>query len=462
MPSNSTQRPPPPETPPVIRQALKGTWDPGMPSGSTQQPPPLATLEITSNSGAEKRSAPQDANSRDDAVLMPPPAKIPRQKIGTSKGYAKITVATLQRWAALGPTGIQNAGGLDGLASRDNVSPDTLRHYLRANGNLTPLGESRLHPDGRMKITDAMLQAWKDLGRAGIEAAGGLDGLAKRENVSFAALKNYLRADGTLTRQGRDRLNPSGKVETTDAMLQAWKDLGRAGIEAAGGLEGLAKQNNVSFAALRNDLRVDGTPTWQGQDRLNPGRKGEISDDMLRQWAALGRAGIEAAGGLDGLAKQNNVSAGAVRKYLRVNGALSPYGRDRLNPDGKGEITGDLLRQWAALGPAWIQDMGGLEGLARRYNVSFAALRNYLRVDGSLTQLGEERLNPKKKAKITDDMLRRWAALGQVGIEAAGGLKGLARQNDVSSAALRNYLHADGTLTQQGQDRLRKADMLPM
>jgi adhesin HecA-like repeat protein len=377
-------------------------------------------------------------------------------------GKVEITDDMLRQWAALGRAGIKDAGGLEGLARRNNVSVAVLRNYLRADGSLTQVGEDRLHPEKRAKITPAMLQAWKALGQMGIEAAGGLEGLARQNDVSFAALRNYLRADGTLTLRGEDLLTPGAKVEITAAMLRQWAALGRAGIEAAGGLGGLARRNNVSAVTLRTYLRADGTLSQHGQDRLDPGGKVEITDDMLRQWATLGRAGIEAAGGIDGLARQNNVSAAALRRYLRVDGTLSQYGKDRLTPDGKVEITDDMLRQWAVLGPTGIKAAGGLEGLARRNNVSAGALRHYLHADGTLTRRCEDRLNPGGKAEVTDDMLRQWAALGRAGIKDAGGLDGLARQSNVSYAALRNYLHANGALTRQGEDRLRKADMLPM
>jgi hypothetical protein len=113
-----------------------------------------------------------------------------------------------------------------------------------------------------------MVRAWKNLGQAGIEAAGGLDGVARQHNVRAAALRNYLRADGTLTQLGEDRLDPGGKARITGAMLQAWKNLGKAGIKAAGGLDGVARRDNIPAAALRNYLRANGTLTKYGEYRL--------------------------------------------------------------------------------------------------------------------------------------------------------------------------------------------------
>ncbi|WP_150621328.1 hypothetical protein [Pandoraea horticolens] len=368
----------------------------------------------------------------------------------------------LRQWATLGPMGTQAAGGLDGLAWRYNVSSAALKAYLRADGTLHQRGKDRLNPGGTVEITDDMLRQWAALGPTGIKRAGGLDGLARRYNVSSTALKAYVRADGTLHQRGEDRLNPGGKVEITDDMLQQWTALGPAEIKAVGGLGGLARRNNVSVAALKTYLRADGTLTQQGEDRLSPGGKVGITIAMLQQWATLGPTGIQAAGGLDGLARWDNVSTVALKTYLRADGTLTQRGEDRLNPGGKVEITDDMLRQWATLGRAGIEAAGGLDGLARRDNVSAVALKRYLRADGTLHQRGEDRLYPRRKVEITIAMLRQWAALGQAGIKAAGGFDGLARQDNVSVAALRNYLRADGTLTQFGEDRLSKAGTPPM
>ncbi|VVD98959.1 hypothetical protein PHO31112_02032 [Pandoraea horticolens] len=330
---------------------------------------------------------------------MPPLAKIPRQETGVSGGKATITDAMLRTWKALDQAGIKTAGGLDGVARRDNVPARALKNYLRADGSLTQLGEDRLAPGGKATITDAMLQTWKALGQAGIAAAGGLDGVAKRDNVRVAALRSYLRADGRLTQLGEDRLAPGRKAKITDAMLQTWKVLGQAGIEAAGGLDGVAKRDNVRATALRHYLRADGSLTQLGEDRLAPSGKATITDAMLQTWKALGHEGIKAVGGLDGVAKRDNVPAGALKNYLRADGRLTQLGEDRLNPDGKATITDAMLRTWKALGRAGIEAAGGLDGVAKRDKIPAGTLKNYLRADGRLTQYGENRLLRKAGAQ---------------------------------------------------------------
>ncbi|WP_147284536.1 hypothetical protein [Pandoraea pulmonicola] len=469
MPSGSIQRPSPSITPLIVEWLQENMDMAAAPapqvnvetladsaSNWVPQPRSFATLEATSNSEAEKRSAPRDAGSGRDAVCMPPPTKFPRQETDASNGNTKVTDNMLRQWAALGPAGLKTVGGREGLAKRDNVTVAALKNYLRADGTLTPRGEDRLDPGRKARVTDDMLRQWAALGLDGINAAGGVNELARRNKVSAVALRAYLRADGSLTRYGERRLNPGEEVAITDDMVQRRAAPGSAGIEAAGGVDGLARRNNVSVRAPRRFLHADGVPSQHGQDRLTPGGKAEITDGMLRQWAALGRAGIKAAGGIEGLAAQKNVSAGALRNYLRTNGTLTPYGEDKLSPGGKVEITDDMLRQWATLGRAGIQRAGGLKGLSRGYNVSMVSLRTYLRADGSLTQRGEDRLNPGGKMGISVAMLREWATLGPAGIKAAGGIDGLARQNHVSAVALRAYLRANGSLTVRGKERLCK------
>ncbi|VVE58726.1 hypothetical protein PHO31112_05367 [Pandoraea horticolens] len=50
---------------------------------------------------------------------MQPPTKIPRQETDALSRKAKITDAMLRTWKTLGWAGIEAAGGLEGVARRD-------------------------------------------------------------------------------------------------------------------------------------------------------------------------------------------------------------------------------------------------------------------------------------------------------------------------------------------------------
>ncbi|VVE51491.1 hypothetical protein PHO31112_04721 [Pandoraea horticolens] len=361
----------------------------------------------------------------------------------------EVTLDMVREWQHLGKQGIDKAGGLDGVARQYGVASGALKIYLRADGTLTKRAEDRLNPPGK-DITLEMLQEWQRLGKQGLDEAGGLGGVAEQYGVAFGALKNYLRADGTLTKRAEDRLNPPGKDITLE-MLREWQHLGKQAIDKAGGLDGVAGQYGVASGALRHYLRADGTLTKRAEDRLNPPGK-DITLEMLREWQRLGAQGIDEVGGLDSLATQYGVVSGTLKMYVRADGTLTKRAEDRLNPPGK-DITLEMLREWRRLGKRGIDEAGGLGGVARLYGVACGTLKIYLRADGTLTKRAEDRLNPPG-TEVTLKMLREWQHLGKRGIGEAGGLDGLATQYGVASGALRIYLRADGTLTKRAEDRL--------
>ncbi|WP_150623693.1 hypothetical protein, partial [Pandoraea horticolens] len=188
---------------------------------------------------------------------MPPPAQIRRKETGTGRGRATVTLEMVREWQRLGEQGIDEAGGLDGVAREYGIASSTLKHYLRADGTLTKPAEDRLNPPGK-DITLEMVREWQNLGKQGINRAGGLDGVAREYSIASSTLKHYLRADGTLTKRAEDRLNPPG-TDITLEMVREWQRLGKQGIDKAGGLDGVARQYGVASGALKIHLRADGT-----------------------------------------------------------------------------------------------------------------------------------------------------------------------------------------------------------
>ncbi|VVD73979.1 hypothetical protein PHO31112_00733 [Pandoraea horticolens] len=343
------------------------------------------------------------------------------------------------------------------MARQYGIASGALKIYLRTDGTLTKLAEDRLNPPGT-GITLEMLREWQYLGKQGIGKAGGLDGVARQYGVASTALKNYLRADGTLTKLAEDRLNPPG-TEVTLEMLREWQRLGKQGIDKAGGLDGVARQYGIASGALKIYLRADGTLTKLAEDRLNPPGTG-ITLEMVQEWQYLGKQGIGKVGGLDGVARQYGVASSALKIYLRADGTLTKRAEDRLNPPGT-EVTLEMVREWQRLGKQGIDKAGGLDGVARQYGVASGALKIHLRADGTLTKRAEDRLNPPD-SEVTLEMVREWQRFGKQGIDKAGGLDGVARQYGVASGALKNYLRADGTLTELAEGRLRKDGAGPM
>ncbi|VWD62538.1 hypothetical protein BCO18442_07545 [Burkholderia contaminans] len=90
--------------------------------------------------------------------------------------------------------------------------------------------------------------------------------------------------------------------------------------------------------------------------------------------------------------------------------------------------------------------------MARQYGVSF--LSNYLHRDGSLTLKGEAVIDQAKHPTttlVTASLLQKIQALGQKGIEDAGGLPALARQYGVRLNSLSNHILKNGNLTKRGE-----------
>ncbi|WP_150621432.1 hypothetical protein [Pandoraea horticolens] len=237
----------------------------------------------------------------------------------------------LREWQHLGKRGIDEAGGLDGLATQYGVASGTLKIYLRADGTLTKRAGDRLNPPGT-DITLEMLREWQHLGKQGVDRAGGLDGVARQYGVASAALTIYLRASGTLTKRAEDRLNPPG-TDITLEMLREWQRLGKQGVDRAGGLDGVATQYGVGSGTLKIYLRADGTLKKRAEDRLNPPGT-DITLEMLRAWQRLGKQGVDRAGGLDGVARQYGVASSALKIYLRADGTLTKRAEGRLRKDG--------------------------------------------------------------------------------------------------------------------------------
>ncbi|VVE24358.1 hypothetical protein PHO31112_03300 [Pandoraea horticolens] len=82
---------------------------------------------------------------------MPPPAQILRKETGTGRGRATVTTEMLREWQRLGEQRMDEAGKLDGVARQYGVASNTRKNYLRADGKLTKRAEDQLRKDGEGK-----------------------------------------------------------------------------------------------------------------------------------------------------------------------------------------------------------------------------------------------------------------------------------------------------------------------
>ncbi|QHE91823.1 hypothetical protein PI93_019620 [Pandoraea fibrosis] len=330
-PSSPVQRPQPPETPDIIRQAVQGTWRPDMASSNPiQRPTFLAAQEITWSGGARKRPTSQDSSDRREAMLMPTPAKIPRQRTRTSRKYEKVTDALLMKCKALSGEQIENEGGIAGLARKYNVAWETLRKYVCVSGGLKSPGQERLDRHKKKEVSDAMLKEWENLSQEQRDNEGGLRGFAKKHNVRFEALSAYALVSGGLNQRGDDRLHKDERAPLTNAMLVEWENLSREQIMDVGGLSGFAEKHNVSVKKLSVYAREYGGLSPEGKDRVYRHKKNPVTKATLEQWKALNKKQIAKRGSVRRFANKHNVSIFVLRQYVCASGGLTPRGKAKL------------------------------------------------------------------------------------------------------------------------------------
>ncbi|WP_175712573.1 hypothetical protein [Burkholderia ambifaria] len=250
-----------------------------------------------------------------------------------------ITATLLRAIQALGPKGIEDAGGRRGLARQHGVNPGTLSTLISETGSLTPRGDALIsqaaHPP-TTRITASLLQKIQALGPQGIQDAGGRLALARQYGVCYNELSKLILEDGSLAGRGEALIHESEHPPTacvTASLLREIQPLGPKGIEDAGGLPALARQYGVNYGTLSNHISKTGSLTPRGealihQDKHPPTTR--VTASLLVEIQALGPKGIKDAGGLPALAREYGVSYGALRGCVRSNGELTALGKARL------------------------------------------------------------------------------------------------------------------------------------
>ncbi|WP_175764595.1 hypothetical protein, partial [Burkholderia ambifaria] len=153
----------------------------------------------------------------------------------------RVTASLVQEIQALGPQGIEDAGGLYALARRADVYYNTLRAYILEDCSLTKRGKALIyqaeHPP-TTPVTASLLQEIHALGRQGIEDAGGLYALARQADVYYNTLRGYILEDCSLTKRGKALIYQAEHPPTTPvtaSMLQEIQALGPQRFQDAGG-----------------------------------------------------------------------------------------------------------------------------------------------------------------------------------------------------------------------------------
>jgi hypothetical protein len=148
----------------------------------------------------------------------------------------------------------------------------------------------------------------------------------------------------------------------------------------------------ISGEQLRRNILADGTLTVQGEQllagRVRGGSLRAITADIVRS----ARVAISGGQGRNAFALEHRVSADALSAFILIDGSLTLKGVQTLAGGVRGGqvrgIDADLLRD------AQTAILSGqrLRAFSAERNVSLAALRNYVRSDGTLTAPGEQML----------------------------------------------------------------------
>ncbi|EDQ7095019.1 SET domain-containing protein-lysine N-methyltransferase, partial [Salmonella enterica subsp. arizonae] len=117
------------------------------------------------------------------------------------------------------------------------ISISGARHYL-TNTGLTPQGMVRMQqPEEKgSSITNAQIQAWRDLPPETKRETGGWKTWAQLQGIASGSAGNFLTNSG-LTLFGTERLKPPEERGTpiTNTQIQTWRDLPQEAKREAGG-----------------------------------------------------------------------------------------------------------------------------------------------------------------------------------------------------------------------------------
>ncbi|TWC69822.1 hypothetical protein [Herbaspirillum sp. SJZ099] len=329
--STLAQRPPPPETPQVIRDALKGI----PPSTFAQRPssPETSSIIETALQGEQllamrKRSADHATNR----MSMPPQAKLVKKSF--------IVGTDLLRKVEADPTLIQNIG-LAEFARQEGVPKHSLREYVCTDGSLRKAGRDRIAEENgwRFAPIDADF-LWKVKVNPGlVRDADGLVDFAERENVKYETLRRYVTADGELRPAANDLLGKEDetlKTTVEDDLLREVK-ANPSLIPNAGGVAGFAIQRGYFYSVLNNYFNESGSLRKMARDRIaeKDGHRFAPVDTTFLRKVKANPGLVRDAGSLVRFAEKKNFKYVTLRHYVNADGSLRPIGRNRITREDK-------------------------------------------------------------------------------------------------------------------------------
>ncbi|EIL6890281.1 SET domain-containing protein-lysine N-methyltransferase [Salmonella enterica] len=378
-------------------------------SGKNSDIPPV-TLHLSDQEWHMTQSQEETA----DCTVLPlsagnPAATTAEESTGASRKGSRITNTQIQAWRDLSPEAKREAGGWKTWAQPQGISISCAKQYL-TNAGLTSLGVERLQPPGEKgsSITNAQIQAWRDLPQDARHEAGGWIKWVQAQGISIASAGKFLTNTG-LTPFGTDRLKQPGErgAPITNTQIRTWRDLPQEAKRKAGGWIKWVQAQGISIASAGNFLTSTGLTPF-GTDRLKqPGERGTpITNTQIRTWRDLPQEAKREAGGWMKWAQALGIDIGSACICLSNTG-LTPKGVVRLQaPAERGSpITQAQLLTWLNMSPEEHRAAGGWATWAQTQGISYISARRYLApIDSEIPSSGTSR--PQPSATVTSDSPR--------------------------------------------------------
>ncbi|EPO3918156.1 SET domain-containing protein-lysine N-methyltransferase [Salmonella enterica subsp. houtenae serovar [1],40:z4,z23:-] len=337
-----------------------------------------------------------------------PAATTAEESAGASRKGSRITNTQIQAWRDLSPEAKRKAGGWKIWAQPQGISISGAKQYLTNAGltsrgveRLQPPGEKG------SSITNRQIQAWRDLPQDAKLETGGWIKWVQTQGLSISGAKQYLTNTG-LTSRGVERLQPPGEKGSsiTNAQIQAWRDLPQEAKLEAGGWMKWVQAQGVSIASAGNFLTSTGLTPF-GTDRLKqPEERGiSITNMQIRTWRDLPQEAKRKVGGWMTWAQALGIDIGSACSYL-TNTGLTPKGVVRLSPAARGiPITETQLLAWFNMSSEQRRAAGGWATWAQTQGISYISARKYLApLDSEIPSSGTSR--PQPSATVTSDSPR--------------------------------------------------------
>ncbi|EBJ8526446.1 SET domain-containing protein-lysine N-methyltransferase [Salmonella enterica] len=414
-------------------------------SGKNSDFPPV-TLHLSDQEWHMTQSQEETA----DCTVLPlsagnPAATTAEESTGASRKGSRITNTQIQAWRDLSPEAKREAGGWKTWAQPQGISISCAKRYL-TNTGLTSRGVERLQPPGEKgsSITNAQIQAWRDLSPEAKREAGGWIKWVQAQGISISSTKQYLTNAG-LTSLGVERLQPPGEKGSsiTNAQIQTWRDLPQEVKREAGGWIKWVQAQGISIASAGKFLTSTGLTPF-GTNRLKqPGERGTpITNQQIRAWQHLPQEAKREAGGWMTWAQAQGITIDSAGAFL-TNSGLTPFGTERLKPPGvRGtSITNQQIRTWRDLPQKEKHIAGGWMTWAQAQGIDISSASAYLTNTG-LKPRGVVRLQPpgERGSPITEAQLLAWLNMSQEERRTSGGWATWAQAQGISYRSARKYL----------------------